>query len=279
MSTATAATDPTLRDPAVEGDGIETKVSLLQGVRQSFTLAWRTVVQVRHNPQELGDFSIQPIMFVLLFTFMFGGAIMGDWQQYLTFMLPGMVVMNMLFVTMYVGQGLNADLTKGVFDRFRSLPIARWAPLAGRILADQVKQVWSIVLILAVGVALGFRFENNALAVLGAVGLLLVFALAFSWVGVLVGIVARDPERVQIYGFTALFPVTFISNVFVPVETLPSWLEPVVDNNPVSTIADAARGLMMTGAEAGPIIQTLLWGLAIAVVFAPLSVRALKRRV
>ncbi|NDL59386.1 ABC transporter permease [Phytoactinopolyspora mesophila] len=279
MSTTTTPRDYYVRDSSDQEPEIETKVGLLKGIQQSFTLAWRTVVQVRHNPQELGDFSIQPIMFVLLFTFMFGGAIMGDWQEYLTFMLPGMVVMNMLFVTMYVGQGLNADLTKGVFDRFRSLPIARWAPLAGRILADQVKQVWSIILILAVGVALGFRFENNALAVLGAVGLLLVFALAFSWVGVLVGIVARDPERVQIYGFTALFPVTFISNVFVPVETLPSWLEPVVDNNPVSTIADAARGLMMTGAETGPIIQTLLWGLAIAVVFAPLSLRALKRRV
>jgi oleandomycin transport system permease protein len=276
---------PTTAEPRLPE--LSPRVGPIEGLRQSMTLAWRTIVQVRHNPWELSDFSIQPIMFVLLFTYVFGGAIGrtlpgGDTDPvgaYLHFVVPGMLVMNMLFVTMYVGQGLNTDLTKGVFDRLRALPIARWAPLAGRILADQVKQLWSILLVLGVGMILGFRLGNGLLGLLGAIALLLFFAAAFSWVAVLVGVLAKDAERVQIFGFTALFPVTFISNVFVPVETLPSWLEPVVDNNPVSTIADAARGLMMTGAEAGPIIQTLLWGLAIAVVFAPLSVRALKRRV
>jgi oleandomycin transport system permease protein len=254
------------------------RVSAVEGVRQSLTLAWRTVVQVRHNPWELGDFSIQPIMFVLLFTYVFGGAIAGDTSAYLTFMLPGMIVMNMLFVTLYVGQGLNTDLTKGVFDRLRSLPIARWAPLAGRIVADQVKQAWSIVLVLAVGFILGFRFGTNVVAVLGAVALLLIFALAFSWVSVLVGVLAKDPERVQIFGFTALFPVTFVSNVFVPAETMPGWLQAFVNANPVSILADACRGLMLTGAEATPIIQSLLWAAGIAAVFAPLSVWALNRR-
>ena len=114
------------------------RVKPAEGIRQTFTLAWRTIVQVRHNPWELGDFSIQPIMFVLLFTYVFGGAIAGSTAEYLTFALPGIIVMNMLFVTMYVGTGLNTDLTKGVFDRLRSLPIARWAPMAGRIIADQV---------------------------------------------------------------------------------------------------------------------------------------------
>jgi len=255
------------------------RVSPIEGVRQSLTLAWRTIVQVRHNPWELGDFSIQPIMFVLLFTFVFGGAIAGDTKAYLTFMLPGMIVMNMLFVTLYVGQGLNTDLTKGVFDRLRSLPIARWSPLAGRIAADQVKQAWSIVLVLAVGMVLGFRFGTDVLSVLGAIALLLLFALAFSWVSVLVGVVAKDPERVQVFGFTVLFPVTFVSNVFVPADTMPDWLQGVVNANPVSILADACRGLMVTGAEATPIIQSLAWAGAIAVVFAPLSVRALKRRV
>jgi oleandomycin transport system permease protein len=237
-ATSTASPHAEGRAPA---HPLSQRVRPIEGITQSFTLAWRTVVQVRHNPWELGDFSIQPIMFVLLFTFMFGGAIAGDWQSYLTFMLPGMIVMNMLFVTLYVGQGLNTDLTKGVFDRLRSLPIARWAPLAGRILADQVKQIWSIVLVLGVGMALGFRLGNGVVGMLGATALLLTFALAFSWVGVVVGILAKDPERVQIYGFTALFPITMVSNVFVPVETLPSWLETVVDANPVSTIADAVR--------------------------------------
>ncbi len=255
------------------------RVSPIEGVRQSLTLAWRTVVQVRHNPWELGDFSIQPIMFVLLFTFVFGGAIAGSTGEYLTYALPGIIVMNMLFVTMYVGTGLNTDLTKGVFDRLRSLPIARWAPMAGRIAADQVKQAWSIFLLLVVGMILGFRIGTSAVSLLGAIALLLVFALAFSWVSVLVGVLAKDPEHVQLFGFTVLFPVTFVSNVFVPAETMPDWLQAFVNVNPISILADACRGLMLTGAEATPIIQSLLWAGAIAAVFAPLSVWAFKRRV
>ena len=255
------------------------RVKPAEGIRQTFTLAWRTIVQVRHNPWELGDFSIQPIMFVLLFTYVFGGAIAGSTAEYLTFALPGIIVMNMLFVTMYVGTGLNTDLTKGVFDRLRSLPIARWAPMAGRILADQVKQAWSIVLLLGVGMILGFRIGTDALSLLAAIVLLLVFALAFSWVSVLVGVLAKDPEHVQLFGFTALFPVTFVSNVFVPADTMPSWLQPFVNANPVSILADACRGLMVTGAEATPIIQSLVWAAVIAAVFAPLSVWAFKRRV
>jgi ABC transporter DrrB family efflux protein len=270
--TATTATVPAA--PA-----LSPRVGPLDGLRQSITLAWRTVVQVRHNPWELSDFSIQPIMFVLLFTYVFGGAIAGDWRAYLTFMLPGMLVMNMLFVTLYVAQGLNTDLTKGVFDRLRSLPIARWAPLAGRIAADQVKQIWSIVLVLVIGMILGFRLGNGVAGLLGAVALLLVFALAFSWISVLIGLVAKDPERVQIFGFTALFPVTFVSNVFVPAETMPGWLQAFVNVNPVSILADATRGLILGGPVATPVIQSLLWAAGIAAVFAPLSVRAFKRRV
>lgn len=264
------------------------RVSVLDGLRQTLTLSWRTIVQVRHNPWELSDFSFQPIMFVLLFTYVFGGAIAGDWRTYLDFMLPGMMVQNMLFVTLYVGQGLNTDLTKGVFDRFQSLPIARWAPLAGRIVADQVKQAWSILLVLGVGMILGFRIGTNVWSLLGAIALLLVFALAFSWVSVLVGVLAKDAERVQIFGFTALFPITFISNVFVPANTMPGWLQAFVDVNPVSLITDACRALMLgdstigtdwhVESATGPVIQTLIWAVVIAAIFAPLSVRAFKRR-
>jgi oleandomycin transport system permease protein len=256
------------------------RVSLGQGVRQSLTLAWRTVVQVRHNPFELSDFSIQPIMFVLLFTYVFGGAIAGSVSDHLTFMLPGMIVMNMLFVTLYVGQGLNTDVNKGVFDRLRSLPIARWAPLAGRIAADQVKQAWSILLVLGVGLGLGFRLGSpGPLGMLGAGVLLLAFALAFSWVAVLVGLLAKDAERVQIFGFTALFPVTFVSNVFVPADTMPGWLQAWVEVNPVSILAEACRGLMLGGPVATPVAQSLAWAVAIAAVFAPLSVMVFKRKV
>lgn len=255
------------------------RVGPVEGLRQTLTLAWRTLVQIRHNPWELGDFSIQPIMFVLLFTYVFGGAIAGSTGEYLTFSLPGIIVMNMLFVTMYVGTGLNTDLTKGVFDRLRSLPIARWSPLAGRITADMVKQAWSIVLLLGVGMILGFRIATNAAAMLGAFALILVFALAFSWITVLVGVVAKDPEQVQLFGFTALFPITFVSNVFVQTETMPSWLQVFVRNNPVSQLADAVRGLMTGGPVAAAAVRSLLWAAVIVAVFAPLSLWALKRRV
>jgi ABC transporter DrrB family efflux protein len=243
------------------------------------TLAWRTLVQIRHNPFELLDFSIQPIMFVLLFTYVFGGAIAGSTGEYLTFALPGIIVMNMLFVTMYVGLGLNTDLTKGVFDRLRSLPLARWAPLAGRITADLVKQAWSIALLLGIGMALGFRLGTNMVGLLGAVALLLTFALAFSWVSVLVGVMAKDPEKVQVFGFTALFPITFVSNVFVQTETMPGWLQAWVKANPVTLLADATRGLLVGGPVAEPAMKSLIWALAIAVVFAPLAVARFKRRV
>jgi len=255
------------------------RVSPVEGLRQTLTLAWRTLVQVRHNPFELLDFSIQPIMFVLLFTYVFGGAISGSTGAYLTFALPGIIVMNMLFVTMYVGMGLNTDLTKGVFDRLRSLPIARWAPLAGRIAADLVKQAWSIALLLAVGLLMGFRIGTNWAGMLGAFALLLLFALAFSWVSVLVGVLAKDPEHVQIFGFTALFPLTFVSSVFVPINEMPGWLQAFVKVNPVTILADATRGLMVGGPVATPVMQTLMWAAIITVVFAPLAVWAFKRRV
>jgi len=255
------------------------RVSPVEGLRQTLTLAWRTLVQVRHNPFELLDFSIQPIMFVLLFTYVFGGAISGSTGAYLTFALPGIIVMNMLFVTMYVGMGLNTDLTKGVFDRLRSLPIARWAPLAGRIAADLVKQAWSIALLLAVGLLMGFRIGTNWAGLLGAFALLLLFALAFSWVSVLVGVLAKDPEHVQIFGFTALFPLTFVSSVFVPINEMPGWLQAFVKVNPVTILADATRGLMVGGPVATPVMQTLMWAAIITAVFAPLAVWAFKRRV
>jgi len=254
-------------------------VSIAQGVRQTATLAWRTIVQVRHNPWELGDFSFQPIMFVLMFTYVFGGAIADSPGEYLTFALPGIIVMNMLFVTMYVGMGLNTDLTKGVFDRLRSLPVARWAPMAGRITADLLKHAWSILLLLGVGFILGFRVGTSFAQLLGAVALLLVFALAFSWVSVLVGLLAKDPEQVQIFGFTALFPITFVSNVFVPQDTMPGWLQPVVEANPVTILADAARGLMVGGPVAEPVLWSLVWAVGIVAVFVPLSLRTFKRRV
>lgn len=268
----TAATAPLAR-------GLAARVSPVEGLQQTMTLAWRTLVQIRHNPWELVDFSIQPIIFTLLFTYVFGGAISASTGKYLTYALPGIVVMNMFFVTMYVGMGLNTDLTKGVFDRLRSLPLARWAPLAGRITADLLKQVWSIVLLLSTGAILGFRIGTTALHVLAAAVLILVFALAFSWVSVLVGVLAKGPEKVYLLGMTTLFPITVVSNVFVPTETMPGWLQAFVKVSPVTLLANASRGLMVGGPIAGPALESLLWAAMILAVFMPLSLWALKRRI
>jgi ABC transporter DrrB family efflux protein len=254
------------------------KVRPVDGLRQSASLSWRTLVQIKHNPMELIDFSIQPIMFLLLFTYVFGGAIAGSTDDYLTFALPGIIVQTVLFGTLNTGVGLNTDLTKGVFDRLRALPIARWAPLAGRIVADTVKQAWAMALLLGLGAILGFRFGTDPVSVLGAFGLLLLFALAFSWVSVLVGMLVNEPEKVMIFGFAVMFPLTFVSNAFVPTDTMPRWLQAWVDVNPVTLLADAMRGLLVSGPVAGPASGTLLWAAGILAVFAPLAVRAVRRR-
>ncbi|WP_077529591.1 ABC transporter permease [Vreelandella utahensis] len=250
----------------------------MSSLQQTLTLAWRSLLQLRRNPWELMDFSIQPILFLLLFLYVFGGAVAGSTAAYLDFILPGVIVMNLVFVTVYVGHGLNTDLTRGVFDRFRALPIARWSPLAGRILADMVKQAWCVLLLLVVGFLLGFRLGAPVSGVLVMLALLLVFAFAMSWIMVLVGVVARDPEHVQLFGFTALFPVTFLSNVFVPLDTLPPFIRAVVAANPVSLLAEASRGLLSGGPVLEPALWSLVWAGTITVVFAPLSLWALNRR-
>jgi oleandomycin transport system permease protein len=257
----------------------EARVGPVQGLRNTATLAWRTLVQIKHNPLELLDFSIQPLMFVVLFTYVFGGAISGSTSEYLKFGLPGIIVQNMLFATMNTGVALNTDLTKGVFDRLRSLPIARWSPLAGRIVADVIKQAWAITLLIGVGMILGFRVGTGPLGVLAAYGLLLTFALAATWMSVLVGMLVSAPEKVQIFGFVLIFPITFASNAFAPTGTMPGWLQAWVKVNPVTVLADAVRGLLSGGPVAGPVVQSLLWAAILLVVFAPLSVWAFKRRV
>jgi oleandomycin transport system permease protein len=255
------------------------RVSPAQWASQSLTMAWRSIVQIKHNPSELLDLSIQPIMFVLLFTFVFGGAIGGSTDAYLQFALGGLIAQNALFLTIYTATGLATDLQKGTFDRFRSLPIARSAPLTGRILGDVLRQLWSLVVLLAIGVVLGFRITTSPLAVVAAFGLLVAFTVAFSWTSVLLGVLARDPEKVQVYGFTVLFPLTFASNAFAPTQTMPEWLQAWVSINPVTRMADALRGLLVGGPVAANVVATLLWGVAFAAVFGPLAVWALRTRV
>ncbi|GAA1626598.1 ABC transporter permease [Actinoplanes couchii] len=248
-------------------------------LRNTATLAWRTLVQIKHNPFELFDFSVQPIMFLLLFTYVFGGAIADSPGQYLTYALPGIIVQNMLFATLNTGVGLNTDISKGVFDRLRSLPIARFSPLAGRIVADVIKQAWAIALLLVIGMILGFRIGTGPVEVLVTFVLLLGFAFAVSWMSVLVAMLVSEPEKVQIFGFVLLFPITFASGAFVPVDTMPGWLQAFAKVNPTSIVADAVRGLLTGGPLAGPLTQSLIWAAGFLIVFGPLSVWAFRRRV
>ena len=255
------------------------RVGPLQGLRQTFSLAWRTLVQIKHNPAELIDFSVQPVMFLLLFTYVFGGAIGGSPHKYLMFALPGIIVQNSLFTTLNTATGLSTDLEKGFFDRLRSLPIARFAPLSGRILADIAKQAWAVIMLLVIGYILGFRIGTGPLGLLAAFGLVLISTLALSWALVLVAMLAANPEKVQIFGFVVLFPITFTSDAFVRTASMPGWLQAWSKANPVTLIADAMRGLMVSGPAARPAVESLLYAAGFTIVFAPLAVRAFKRRV
>jgi ABC transporter DrrB family efflux protein len=277
----TTAMESILLDSTVSDNPtrLAARVGPVEGLRQTFSLAWRTLVQIRHNPLELIDFSVQPVMFLLLFTFVFGGAIGGSPKAYLMFALPGIIVQNSLFTTLNTATGLSTDLKEGFFDRLRALPIARFAPLSGRILADLAKQTWAIAMLLGIGYILGFRIGTGPLGVLAATALVLVSTLAISWALVLVAMLAANPEKVQIFGFVVLFPITFTSDAFVPTASMPGWLQGWSKANPVSCISDAVRGLLVSGPVARPVAESLLYAVAFTVVFAPLAVRAFKRRV
>jgi oleandomycin transport system permease protein len=242
--------------------------------RHALTLAWRAVVRIRRNPEQLLDVTLQPIIFVTLFVFLFGGAIKGESRHtYLEYVLPGITVMTVIFASMGTGIGLNTDVTKGIFDRFRSLPIARSAPLTGTIMGDFIRYFVSVAMVFAYGSLLGFRIGTNPLYALGAVGLMFVFGFALGWIWVLLGLYVKSPQSVQGFGFIVMFPLTFGSNVFVATNTLPGWLQAWVKVNPVSYLTQASRGLVLGGPVASPVWHSLLWAVAIAAVFAPLAVR------
>src|SRR5215467_14531813 len=195
------------------------------GLRNAFTLTWRSVLKLRTNMEDLVGLSLQPIMYLLLFTYVFGGAIAGGTHAYLQFELPGILVLSVVFATLGTGLMLNQDIANGVFDRFRSLPIARSAPLAGAILGDMVRYSISVAVTLGFGMILGFRITTSALAAIAACLLLLVFALAMCWFSALIGLLVKTPQAVQWFGFLAFFPLVFGSNLLVPSSTMPGWLQ------------------------------------------------------
>jgi len=247
-------------------------------VRHGLTLAWRNIVKFKHTPDQLLDILLMPITFVLMFVFLFGNAVSGNWHTYLQFVIPGIAVQALMFASLGSALALNTDVRTGIFDRFRSLPIARSAPLIGHILGDSVKYVLSVALVFVLGVVLGFRTHGSPLAALAAAGLMLLFAFTISWVATLMGIVARTPETVQGLSLVLIFPLTFGSNVFVPTGKLPGWLQAWVKINPISQLSDAARALLLDLPVGRAALWSLLWMVGIVAVFAPLAVRAYRRK-
>jgi daunorubicin/doxorubicin transport system permease protein len=279
------STAPTRRAPAPATDAEALQTALASTPRPPraspldavLTFGWRGMLKVKHVPEQLLDVTITPVMFVLMFTYLFGGAIAGSTGAYLDYILPGVLVMSVLFTTVYSGVALNTDKTKGVVDRFRSLPSWRPAPLFGALLGDSVRYLVAGTVIIVLGVVLGYRPGAGPAGALAALGLVVLFAFGLSWVFTTLGLLLRSPNAVMNAGFMAIFPLTFLSNVFVEPETLPSALEAVVNANPVSILATASRGLMEGDAEMGDIAIVVAVAAALTAVFAPLTTRLYHR--
>lgn len=247
--------------------------------RHSLALAGRSLTKTRRNPGLVLDALFLPILFLLLFVYLFGGAVSGSTQQYLQYIFPGILV----FSTIMVGQtstGLNLvlDMKKGVFDRFRSMPIGRAAPLIGSVLGDTVRYVVAVVALFALGTLLGFRVQTDLPSALAAVGLAILFGFALSWLSVLVAALLRDETLVTTVGFLLPFPLVFGTSMVAPPESMPGWLQAWSGVNPVSHAIDAGRGLLLGGPVAEPVALTLVWSAASLVVLVPLAVAAYRRR-
>jgi ABC-2 type transport system permease protein len=237
----------------------------------SAAFGWRALLKIRHVPEQLFDVIAIPVVFTLMFTYLFGGALAGSTSRYLQFILPGTLVMAVLLVTMYAGVGLNTDVSNGISERFRALPIWRPAPIAGALLGDIARYLLAGGLVIGLGVAIGFRPAGGTPGVLAGLGLLLVFALSLSWAWTALGLLLRTPQAVMSAGTVVLFPLTLASNVFVSPQTMPGWLQAFVNVNPVSHLVIAERGLIAGQAALGEVAWVLLAAAALAAVFAPLT--------
>ena len=250
---------------------------MTQLIADSLVMAERNLVRLPRSPDLLIGFTIQPVMFVLLFAYVFGGAIVTPGYDYVDFLIPGIIVQNIAFGGFVTALGLAEDLTKGLIDRFRSLPTARASVLAGRTLADIVTNSLSIVVLMATGLVIGFSFDASALELVGGVGLLLLFGFAFSWIFALLGMLVSSPEAANGVGFTLIFPITFISAAFVPVESMPSGLQEFAEVNPITVVVDAMRALWLGAPAGNSVWGAVAWSIALIVIFAPLAVAKYRR--
>jgi ABC-2 type transport system permease protein/oleandomycin transport system permease protein len=252
---------------------------LAYAASDTLVLAKRSLLRIPRQPDLLIGFTVQPVMFVLLFVYVFGGAIETPGFDYVDFLMPGIIVQSIAFGGFVTALGLAEDLKKGLIDRFRSLPMSRSAVVTGRILADVGTNVVQLAVIIGVGLAVGFSFATPVPEIIAGIALLFLIGIAFSWVFALIGLAASSPEASNAYGFTILFPITFVSSAFVPVDSMPGWLQPVAEHNPFTTMVDAIRALFLGTPAGNDVWLAVVWSVGIIAVFAPLAVWRYRRAV
>ena len=265
-------------DPAAVVAGTRPRTTIAETISQTLIMAWRALKKMRRNPEQFFDVTLQPLLFTVMFAFIFGGAIAGNVSSYLPLLIPGIIAQTVLTTCMSTGVQLREDMEKGVFDRFKALPMARIAPLACLMVADLVRYLIAASLTVVMGVIIGYRPGGGVLGVVGAIVLAVFTGWALAWIFTFIGTIAKSARAVQGMSFLFLFPLTFLSNAFVPVTTLPGWLQAFVKVNPVSHLVSAARDLANNAVISGQAGWTLLAGLVVIAVFAPLSVWSYRRR-
>ncbi|RZB18540.1 ABC transporter permease [Streptomyces sp. F001] len=243
----------------------------------SLTFGWRAMLKIKHVPEQLFDVTAFPIMMVLMYTYLFGGALAGSPEEYIQFLLPGILVMSVVMITMYTGVSVNTDIEKGVFDRFRSLPIWRPSTMVGYLLGDALRYTIASVVMLTVGMILGYRPDGVG-GVIAGIALLIVFSFAFSWIWTMFGLLLRTEKSVMGVSMMVIFPLTFLSNVFVDPGTMPGWLQAFVNNSPVTHLSSAVRGLMGGDWPADEIAWSLGWAGLFVLVFGPITMRLYNRK-
>ncbi|GAB2927444.1 MULTISPECIES: ABC transporter permease [Streptomyces] len=244
----------------------------------SLTFGWRAILKIKHVPEQLFDVTAFPIMMVLMYTYLFGGALAGSPEEYIQFLLPGILVMSVVMITMYTGVSVNADIEKGVFDRFRSLPIWRPATMVGYLLGDALRYAIASVVMLTVGLILGYRPDGGVMGVVAGIALLIVFSFAFSWIWTMFGLMLRTEKSVMGVSMMVIFPLTFLSNVFVDPSTMPGWLQAFVNNSPITHLASAVRELMAGEWPTAEIAWSLGWSGLFVLVFGPVTMRLYNRK-
>ena len=276
MSTISVPGEQRVR-PADRVAAARRRISPGELVSQTMTMAWRALKKMRRNPEQFFDVTLQPILFTAMFAYIFGGAIAGNVAAYLPLMIPGILAQTVLTTCMATGTQLREDMEKGVFDRFKSLPMARISPLAGPMIADLVRYAIAATLTFGMGIAVGYRPEGGVLGVLGAILLAIISGWSLAWAFTWVGTIARSAQAVQGISMMIMFPLTFLSNAFVPEQSLPGWLQAFVGVNPVSHMVTAARDLANHATISAEVGWTLLACVVVVAVFAPLSVRSYRR--